>query len=66
MGIALSVAGVALGSAIAMILYVFGTLASAQGQILKATLDTAVNTSPFLEAEDRTRIMSLPDPTARA
>ena len=34
-------------------LYLLGVLTSAQGQILQATLDTAVNTSPLLEIEHR-------------
>ena len=40
--------------------FVFGALISAQGQVLKASLDTAVNTSPFLTNEQRATIMSLP------
>jgi len=41
------------------ILYVIGVLVSAQGQILKATLDTAVHTSPFLNDEQRLAAMRL-------
>ena len=40
--------------------FVFGALISAQGQVLKANLDTAVNTSTFLSNEQRAAIMSLP------
>jgi len=36
-----------------------GRRLSAQGQIVKATLDTAVNSSPFLSNEERAKIMSL-------
>jgi len=39
--------------------YIVGVLVSAQGQILKASLDGAVNSSPFLADEHRARIMSL-------
>jgi hypothetical protein len=39
--------------------FVLGTLLSALGQVLKATLDTAVNSSPFLENDQRAEIMSL-------
>jgi hypothetical protein len=39
--------------------YVLGTLVSAHGQILKASLDGAVNTSPFLNNSQRAEIMSL-------
>jgi hypothetical protein len=38
-------------------IYILGILVSAQGQILKATLDTAVNTSQFLKKEEMRRIM---------
>ncbi len=50
---------IALGVVVGALFYVIGILVSAQGQILKATLDSAVNTSPFLEDEHRTKIMSL-------
>jgi len=40
--------------------FVLGTLISAQGQVLKAGLDTAVNTSPFLTNDQRALSMSLP------
>jgi hypothetical protein len=39
--------------------WIFGALISAQGQLLKATLDSAVNTSPFLDDSERARMMSL-------
>jgi len=45
-------------------LFLFGILVAAQGQLLKATLDTAVNTSPFLTNDDRARMMSLPGASA--
>ena len=48
-----------LGVIAGVLFYVIGILISAQGQILKASLDSAVNTSPFLENEHRTKIMSL-------
>jgi len=41
------------------ILYVIGVLVSAQGQILKAALDTAVHTSPFLNDDQRLATMRL-------
>src|SRR5438874_1540453 len=41
--------------------YIIGVLVSAQGQILKASLDSAVNNSPFLTNEHRAKIMSLPE-----
>jgi hypothetical protein len=39
--------------------YCVGVLVAAQGQILLATLDTAVNSSPFLTNEDKAKVMSL-------
>ena len=52
------------GLFIAALFYFAGVLVSAQGQILRATLDSAVNGSPFLRNEDRARIMSLPSASA--
>lgn len=40
--------------------YVGGILLSAQGQMLKASLDSAVNSSPFLTNEERAIVMALP------
>jgi hypothetical protein len=40
--------------------YMWGVLVSANAQVLKASLDSAVNTSPFLSNEHRAEIMSLP------
>ena len=59
-GVVFAFMGVAVAGAIATVLFLLGTLASAQGQILKAALDTAVNSSHFLSDQDRARIMSLP------
>ena len=39
--------------------YLLGIIVMAQGQILKASLDSAVNSSPFLQNEQRAKIMSL-------
>lgn len=39
--------------------FIIGVIVSAQGQILKAALDGAVNGSPFLTNEHRAKIMSL-------
>jgi len=44
---------------VGLLFYFVGVLVSAQGQILKASLDSAVNTSPFLTNEQRAKIMSL-------
>lgn len=55
----LGIAGIALGVISGGLFYVIGVLVSAQGQILKASLDNAVNSSPFLTNEHRAKIMSL-------
>ncbi len=47
------------GAATAIPFYILGIIISAQGQILKATLDTAVNTSPFLADDEKANAMSL-------
>jgi hypothetical protein len=51
---------------IGALFFLLGIFVSAQGEILKATLDTAVNTSPFLTNDQRVRIMSLPASPAGA
>ena len=48
-----------LGGFFSLISIGLGMLVSAQGQILCASLDTAVNTSPFLSAQERADVMSL-------
>jgi hypothetical protein len=65
-GLLFALVGVAIAGTVATVLFLLGTLASAQGQLLKATLDTAVNTSQFLTDQDRARIMSLPYASAGA
>jgi hypothetical protein len=51
--------GVVAGLLLGAIGFVLGILVSAIGQLVKATLDGAVNTSPFLDNNERARIMSL-------
>jgi hypothetical protein len=54
-GIIILVAGVIIG----LSFWVVGVLISAQGQLLKAVLDTAVNSSPFITDAQRREVMSL-------
>jgi uncharacterized membrane protein len=42
-----------------VIIYMCGVIVSAQGQQLKATLDSAVHTSPYLDLDAKARAMSL-------
>jgi chromate transport protein ChrA len=44
---------------IGVVFFLFGILVSAQGQILKASLDSAVNNSPFLTNDQKAQTMSL-------
>ena len=44
---------------VALLGYGLGEVVAAQGQILSASLDNAVNTSPFLSEGDRVEVMSL-------
>jgi hypothetical protein len=50
--------GLVLGAVVAIPLYVLGVLVSAHAQVLKATLDTAVHSSPFLTKEEMASVMS--------
>jgi len=58
---ALGVVGICFGIFVGLLFYLLGVLVSAQAQILKASLDSAVNSSPFLVNEHRAKIMSLPE-----
>jgi hypothetical protein len=55
----LGIIGIVVGVLSGALFYIIGVLVSAQGQILKASLDSAVNSSPFLTNEHRAKIMSL-------
>jgi hypothetical protein len=54
---ALFVFGAVYGFLIGFVFFVLGTLLSAQGQLLLATLDGTVASSPFLDDEEKLRIM---------
>jgi hypothetical protein len=56
---AVAVGGILVAIAYGLLFYLSGMLIGALGQILKATLDTAVNTSPSLTEIQRARIMSI-------
>ena len=55
----LIVAGLLLGVLVAIPFCVLGILVSANGQILKANLDGAVHSSPFLDDQQKASVMSL-------
>ena len=52
-------AGLLLGVVVAVPIFVLGVLVAAQGQVLKATLDTAVHSSPFLTKEEMARVIGI-------
>lgn len=62
----LGIVGIVFGCFIGTLLYIFGVLVSAQGQTLKASLDSAVNSSPFLTNVCKAEVMSLPKPKTLA
>lgn len=51
--------GIILGFIVGIPFYVLGILVSSQGQILKATLDTAVNSSQLLTKDEMRKMMSV-------
>jgi hypothetical protein len=66
-GIGAIIGAVMLGALIALPFYALGVLVSTQGQILKAILDTAVNTSSLLTRDEARRILlqsTAADPTS--
>lgn len=58
-GVVVVIGAIVIAAVVFAIFFLLGTLVSAQGQILKATLDSAVNGSPFLTNEQKARIMSI-------
>src|SRR6185437_123850 len=61
--IAILMMGIVTAGFVGGVLFLLGVLVAAQGQLLKASLDTAVNTSPFLTNQDRAKMMALPEPS---
>ena len=53
-------AGIVFAIVIAVAGWVWGVVVTAQGQILRATLDTAVSSSRFLNDRDRAEAMGIP------
>jgi hypothetical protein len=58
MGVVIGIAGLLFGVIVALPFYVLGVLVSAQGQILKATLDVAVHTSSIPSPEEIRNILA--------
>jgi len=49
-----------IGAIVAIISWILGIIVSAKGQELKASLDSAVHSSPFLSDTEKAQVMSLP------
>lgn len=58
-GMAGAVMGLFFGGGTFAFFFVLGVVISAQGQLIKATLDSAVGVSPFLTEEQRAEVMSV-------
>jgi hypothetical protein len=54
-----SIAGFFFAILVGVLIFLFGVLVAAHGQILRATLDAAVNSSPFLSDSQKAEAMSL-------
>lgn len=66
LGVARLLPAAAGGALFAAVSFVLGVLVSAYGQVLRAHLDTAVHSSPFLNDVERAEVMSLDLGDARA
>lgn len=51
-------AGLASSLALGVSLYVAGVMILAQGELLRAITDTAINTSPLLDNDQKSRILA--------
>ena len=51
--------GLVIGILVGAVFFVIGIVVAAQGQLVRATLDTAVHSSPFLTDDLRATVMSL-------
>ena len=51
--------GIFIGATVCALFFVLGVFISAQGQLLKATLDAAVHTSPFLDDEEKAAALGI-------
>lgn len=53
------IAGIISGTVQLIMFYFFGVMVRSVGMTLRATLDTAVNSSPFLDQQQKSQAMSL-------
>jgi hypothetical protein len=64
-GVVIGFIFIAFGVVIGVVFWIIGVLYMAQAQRLKASLDSAVNSSPFLADLERAEMMSLPTGSAK-
>jgi hypothetical protein len=53
------IGGLLIAGIIGLVFWIAGVLVTALGQFLRASVDTAVNTSPFLSDAEKTRMMGI-------
>jgi len=58
------IGGLLIAGIIGLIFWIAGVFVTAQGQLLRASLDTAVNSSPFLSDAEKAKMMGITPPTA--
>jgi hypothetical protein len=58
------IGGLLLGAMAGLIFWIAGVFVTAQGQLLRASLDTAVNTSPLLSNTEKAKMMGIAQSTA--
>lgn len=57
--VVLQLAAVVAGAIVWMVFHIIGIITRAQGQILRASLDSAVHSSPFLNGDEKAQSMRL-------
>lgn len=63
-GAAVVLSGFFMAAVIGILFWVAGVIVSAQGQVLRATLDNTVGHSPYMCSSERLKAMGLPDSLA--
>jgi len=58
------IGGLLLGAMVGLVFWIAGVFVTAQGQLLRASLDTAVNTSPLFSNTEKAKVMGITQSTA--
>jgi len=64
LGIRGLIGGLLLGAMVGLVFWIAGVFVTAQGQLLRASLDTAVNTSPLFSNTEKAKMMGITQSTA--